>query len=187
MEANITALGGASLFPERRETVPGGEELEWGILSSVNEESEPRYICHPLDLRQLSSPESPASFRGLRTDVPTLIISECCLCYLDVNVATGVIKWFAEKIPEVGIVLYEPIGPNDAFGQMMTENLAARGIIMPTLQHYKTLDHQRERLTNLGFREEAGGGGNNAVSIEHIWETWGDRGREGTRGQPGGA
>lgn len=131
-----------------------------------------RYTCHPLDLRQLPSLEPPASLRGVRTDVPTLVISECCLCYLDVDVATGVIKWFADKIPEVGIVLYEPIGPDDSFGQMMTENLAARGITMPTLRHYKNLDHQRERLASLGFREDAEGGGNDAVSIEHIWEKW---------------
>jgi [phosphatase 2A protein]-leucine-carboxy methyltransferase len=104
--------------------------------------------------------------------VPTLIISECCLCYLEVNTATDVIKWFADKIPELGIVLYEPIGPDDAFGQMMTENLAARGITMPTVQRYRSLAEQRERLAALGFREGDSGGGNDAKSIEYIWDNW---------------
>jgi [phosphatase 2A protein]-leucine-carboxy methyltransferase len=172
VEANIPIPEGQTIFPERGGTVSDGSEQEWGFLSCTNGEPEMHYICHPLDLRQLPSLQSTASFRGLRTDVPTLIISECCLCYLDVNAATGVIEWFADKIPEVGIVLYEPIGPDDPFGQMMTENLAARGITMPTVQNYKTLAHQKERLADLGFREDEGGGGNDAVSIEHVWETW---------------
>lgn len=138
----------------------------------MNVEPDLRYICHPLDLRRLPSLESTTSIRGLQTDIPTLIISECCLCYLDVTDATAVIKWFVEKIAEVGIVLYEPIGPDDAFGQMMTDNLAARGITMPTVQSYKSLALQKERLADLGFREEEGGGGNDAVSVEHIWQTW---------------
>lgn len=171
VETNIPILEGEGLFPEHGNTNPDGPAPEWGIFS-VNGIPELRYICHPLDLRQLPNVESITSLRGIRTDVPTLIISECCLCYLDDAAATGVIRWFTEKIPEVGIALYEPIGPDDAFGQMMTENLAARGITMPTVQRYKTLDKQKERLADLGFREENGGGGNDAVSIERIWDTW---------------
>lgn len=172
MEAKIPIGGDEHLFPEKNAVNSDGADLEWGILSSASEQSELRYVCHPLDIRQLPSLESHTSLRGIRTDIPTLIISECCLCYLDTAVATSIIKWFGEKIEEMGIVFYEPIGPDDAFGQMMTENLAARGITMPTLQQYKTLDHQKERLAELGFRELAGGGGNDAMSIEHIWETW---------------
>jgi [phosphatase 2A protein]-leucine-carboxy methyltransferase len=172
VEATIPTLEGESLLSERGAIIPDSEDPEWSIISSANTGPEVRYVCHPLDLRQLPSLESVTSLRGLQTDIPTLIISECCLCYLDVSAATAVIKWFTEKIPEVGIVLYEPIGPDDAFGRMMTENLAVRGIAMPTVQQYKTLAHQKERLADLGFREHAGGGGNDAVSIEHIWKTW---------------
>jgi [phosphatase 2A protein]-leucine-carboxy methyltransferase len=171
VEAHIQILAEESIFPDSGST-NADSEREWGILQAVNGEPQPRYICHPLDLRQLPSLESAPSFRGLRTDVPTLIISECCLCYLEVDTATDVVKWFANKIPELGIVLYEPIGPDDAFGQMMTENLAARGITMPTVQRYRGLAEQRERLAALGFREGDGGGGNDAKSIEHIWDNW---------------
>ncbi|KIN08504.1 hypothetical protein OIDMADRAFT_23294 [Oidiodendron maius Zn] len=172
VEADIPALDGESLVLESGEAVLGNGEPQWSLLSSVNVEPDLRYICHPLDLRRLPSLESTTSIRGLQTDIPTLIISECCLCYLDVTDATAVIKWFVEKIAEVGIVLYEPVGPDDAFGQMMTDNLAARGITMPTVQRYKSITLQKERLAELGFREEEGGGGNDAVSVEHIWQTW---------------
>jgi [phosphatase 2A protein]-leucine-carboxy methyltransferase len=81
------------------------------------------------------------------------------------------VKWFGDRIPNLGIILYEPIGANDSFGQMMVENLAARGIVMPTIQRYKTLEDQKERLAEFGFRG-SGGGGNIAETIEDIWETW---------------
>ena len=82
------------------------------------------------------------------------------------------IKWFGDRIPHLGILLYEPIGVDDAFGQMMVENLAARGIVMPTVQRYKTLADQASRLVELGFTEEQGKGGAMAKSIEDIWERW---------------
>jgi [phosphatase 2A protein]-leucine-carboxy methyltransferase len=94
------------------------------------------------------------------------------LCYLDTESASDVVKWFGDRIPNLGIILYEPIGANDSFGQMMVENLAARGIVMPTIQRYKTLEDQKERLAEFGFTGGNGGGGNIAETIEDIWETW---------------
>lgn len=108
------------------------------------------YYIHPLDLRALGDKEV-ADLEGLRTDVPTLVISECCLCYLQVEKAEEVARWFTERIKALGVILYEPIRVDDAFGQRMVQNLAARGVVMPTVQKYKTLEDQRERLLASGF------------------------------------
>jgi [phosphatase 2A protein]-leucine-carboxy methyltransferase len=80
-----------------------------------------------------------------------------------------VVKWFADRIPSLGIILYEPIGVDDSFGQMMVANLAARGITMPSLQAYKTLSDQKNRLEQLGFKDD---GGQEAETVERIWEQW---------------
>jgi [phosphatase 2A protein]-leucine-carboxy methyltransferase len=143
---------------------------QWGILRT--EMGGKFYRCHPLDLRQLPSLPSLDSLPGVESHAPTLIISECCLCYLEVDIARDVVKWFKDRIPSLGIVLYEPIGVDDAFGQMMVENLATRGIVMPTVQRYKTLRDQVDRLVELGFKAEEGGGGSDAETIKNIWETW---------------
>ncbi|APA06206.1 hypothetical protein SS1G_01313 [Sclerotinia sclerotiorum 1980 UF-70] len=143
---------------------------EWGLGRTIDGHSEVGYMCHPLDLRKLPSIIGLDSFHGIKSDLPTLIVSECCLCYLEVDVAQDVIKWFTNKIPSIGIVLYEPVGVYDAFGQMMVENLASRGIVMPTVQKYKTLKDQKDRLVGLGFGTAEGG--INAVSIENVWENW---------------
>lgn len=142
-------------------------ESEWGLERS-NESAETTYCFHPLDLRHLTKLQTP--FRGLRFDIPTLIISECCLCYLEVESSNEIINWFTSKIPSIALVFYEPIGVDDPFGQMMVSNLAARNITMPSVQVYETLSDQKSRLAELGFTNEEGGQG--AESIEQIWEKW---------------
>ena len=81
-------------------------------------------------------------------------------------------RWFADKIPSLGIVLYEPIGVDDSFGQMMVANLAARNITMPSLRSYKTLSDQKVRLAGLGFKRTEAGGGQEAETVEKIWGQW---------------
>ena len=128
------------------------------------------YHCHSLDLRLL--PSQIEHLPGIESGLPSLIISECCLCYLEVDIARDVIKWFKDRIPNLGIVLYEPIGRDDAFGQMMVDNLATRGVVMPTVQKYKKIGDQIERLAELGFKSQGGEGGSKAETIHDIWETW---------------
>ncbi|OAA68070.1 saga-like transcriptional regulatory complex subunit [Niveomyces insectorum RCEF 264] len=116
---------------------------------------------------------------GLRRDVPTLVVSECCLCYLQPSEAAGVLRWFADRIPQpagaaadaagaaLGVVLYEPIRPHDPFGRTMVANLAARGIVMPTLAVYPDGTAQEARL-----RQEAGLARAGHRTVDAIWDAW---------------
>lgn len=132
------------------------------------------YRCHGLDLRDLTRrPQQPAAentrevaLAGLRTDVPTLLISECCLCYLETAEAQAVIKYFTDRIPNIGLVLYEPIKPEDAFGRQMVSNLAARRIRMPTLEAYKEASDQEERLRAAGLTSV------DSKSVDGLWDKW---------------
>ncbi|KAK3318666.1 S-adenosyl-L-methionine-dependent methyltransferase [Apodospora peruviana] len=139
--------------------------------------------CHGLDLRTLAQdqdnnqadPNSAATtsssitIPNLRThddNIPTLLISECCLCYLSPHEASASIQWFASRIPHLGIVLYEPIKPDDPFGKMMVSNLAARGISMPTLEAYKQPADQEARLRQAGFNQTR------QMTVDTIWDRW---------------
>ncbi len=160
-----------ALFPDPQNlSAISDQAAEWGFTQSRDGVSGTVYCCHAFDLRQL--PQTQAPIRGLRTDIPTLIISECCLCYLEVDNSRDVVKWFADKIPSLGIVLYEPIGVDDSFGQMMVANLAVRNITMPSLRLYKTLSDQKARLAELGFKQAEVGAGQEAETMEKIWEQW---------------
>jgi [phosphatase 2A protein]-leucine-carboxy methyltransferase len=89
-----------------------------------------------------------------------------------VDTSRDIVKWFLDKIPSLGIILYEPIGVNDSFGQMMVANLAARNITMPSLKVFKTLEDQKTRLFELGFQGSLDESGQEAETIEHIWNQW---------------
>ncbi|KAH7312943.1 S-adenosyl-L-methionine-dependent methyltransferase [Rhexocercosporidium sp. MPI-PUGE-AT-0058] len=170
----LSKSGDETLFPEFKSPAFGisQQNTDWGINTTRDGVSEVTYCCHPMDLRELPHLKDRQDIRGLQTDIPTLIISECCLCYLETETARDVVKWFTDRIPSAGIVLYEPIAVNDAFGQVMVSNLASRGISMPTLKHYTTLSDQKTRLLELGFKGDGDEGGQEAETIENIWQDW---------------
>lgn len=121
---------------------------------------------HGLDLRQLAGQELPF-LSGLRADVPTLLVSECCLCYLQVPEAAAVLRWFADRLPQLGVVVYEPIRPHDPFGRTMTANLSARGLEMPTLLAFEDGRAQESRLCQQVGLARAG-----HRTIDRIWDDW---------------
>lgn len=142
---------------------------QWGCWNETS-----GYIFHPCDLRDFHKrPEEAqrAQFTELRMDLPTVIVSECCLCYMSAEESDAVLKWFSDRISSLGIILYEPSKPNDAFGQMMSENLASRGLSMPSIKVYDSLDAQCTRLRKAGFDMSQEG-----ASIEWLWENWVERG-----------
>ncbi|OAA61493.1 Leucine carboxyl methyltransferase superfamily [Cordyceps fumosorosea ARSEF 2679] len=125
------------------------------------------YYCHGLDLRDLDTGIT-EPLDGLRTDVPTLVLSECCLCYLKVEEAERVLRYFTSRIAAgVAVVLYEPVHLDDAFGKTMVSNLAARSIQMPGMDRYRNASDQIQRLREAGFGAAA-----ECKSVESIWESW---------------
>ncbi|KAK8105430.1 S-adenosyl-L-methionine-dependent methyltransferase [Apiospora kogelbergensis] len=123
------------------------------------------YWCHGIDLRDLAQAASPI-LPGLQTNTPTLLVSECCLCYLQTNQGKDVIKHFADQIPDLSIIIYEPVKPEDPFGKQMVANLAARRIHMPTLELYREPADQETRLKEAGFQTSK------AMTVEAIWKKW---------------
>ena len=119
------------------------------------------YYLHAADLRDL-----PPSLPGIEVDLPTLILSECCLCYMPPEQATTAIKYFTDQISKpTALIVYEPIRPFDAFGKTMVSNLASRGIHMQTLKRYSSLDAQRQRLRLAGFDKQG------ARDVHQTWES----------------
>ena len=135
-------------------------------LLSRAEKSASYYRLHAIDLRDLTA-KSPPVIPYLDRDLPTLLLSECCLCYLPPDAASSVLQYFAMHINgPLGLVLYEPIRPFDAFGKTMGSNLASRGIHMQTLKRYATLEAQRQRLRLAGLHD-----GQGARDVYQLWES----------------
>lgn len=150
-----------NVFPKRT-SIRGSSELS-RMAVPLKEGSS--YHLHAIDLRDLTN-NSPPILPGFDEDIPTLIISECCLCYLLPDLAISVLNYFAMHAREGrGIILYEPIRPFDAFGKTMVRNLASRGIELRTLKRYYSLEAQRQRLRLAGYED-----GQGARDVYQIWE-----------------
>ncbi|KAF2274847.1 leucine carboxyl methyltransferase [Westerdykella ornata] len=132
------------------------------------------YNVHALDLRSLAhtiADATPQTLPNLDPSIPTLILSEMCLVYLQASTVSSIISRFVNDFlptpTPVSLVLYEPILPNDAFGRVMTSNLSSRNIYLPTLSAYPELGDQRARLKQYGLADGA-----KAADNEWIWREW---------------
>ncbi|KAH0271618.1 leucine carboxyl methyltransferase, partial [Aureobasidium melanogenum] len=123
------------------------------------------YNLHSIDLRDLAS-ANPPSIPHLSTTLPTLLLSECCLCYLPPQTTSSILSYFTSCIPtsSLALILYEPIRPYDSFGKTMLANLASRGIALQTVKKYYSLEAQRQRLKTAGLVS-----GQGAVDVEQIY------------------
>ncbi|KAF9890319.1 hypothetical protein FE257_005985 [Aspergillus nanangensis] len=172
----------------------GSPENEITISEAGDALHSSNYHLHPLDLRSLRRTTSadqthPPLPEYVDPALPTLLISECCLIYLSPSEAVEVVGYFTESlfgsqggsdrsqkptgetvVPRpvpLGLILYEPIRPDDAFGRTMVANLATRGIQLQTLHQYASLEAQRRRLREQGFDC-----GQAVADIDFIWERW---------------
>ncbi len=59
--------------------------------------------------------------------LPTLVILECVLVYMEADAAAALLSWAARTFQTAAVLVYDPSRPNDAFGKQMQLNLAARG------------------------------------------------------------
>lgn len=137
----------------------------------------PNYNLHSLDLRDLASTTPPA-IPHLSSDLPTLLLSECCLCYLPPQTTSAILGYFVSAIPtaSLALILYEPIRPYDSFGKTMLANLASRGIELQTVKRFYSLQAQRLRLKTAGLVS-----GQGAADVEQIYygDEWvGERERD---------
>jgi [phosphatase 2A protein]-leucine-carboxy methyltransferase len=131
------------------------------------------YNIHALDLRSLSpSSDTPLpELPNLDPTLPTLILSEMCLVYLQPSAVQSIVSTFLthylQPTAPASLILYEPILPQDAFGRTMISNLQSRNIHLPTLTAYPELGDQRARLKAYGLQDGA-----KAADTYFIWRKW---------------
>lgn len=131
-----------------------------------------RYDLIALDLRDIDLRGKERLSSYLKDDVPTLVISECVLCYLTPEDNEKVLEFFKNELKDLAVLMYEPMGLGDAFGQTMEQNLTSRGIDLHTFKKYpdlkaremffkETLGFSRVKSTDLA---EVGGYSTNDLS-----------------------
>ncbi|KAG5418427.1 PPM1 [Candida metapsilosis] len=126
------------------------------------------------DLRE-HSPGS--SLKGFNAKLPTLVLSECVLCYLSPEEYSSTIKyWTSLGDNFTGILIYEPMSLRDSFGETMYHNLQGRGLNLQTFDKYPNLEsrlkflQQECKLTKLRMTSLSNiGGYSRNQSMEESW------------------
>lgn len=63
---------------------------------------------------------------GIDWSIPTLLVAECVLVYMDADASRALVQWAAKTFtssPATAFVLYDMIRPYDSFGKVMRANL----------------------------------------------------------------
>ncbi|KAL3232135.1 Leucine carboxyl methyltransferase 1 [Nakaseomyces bracarensis] len=133
------------------------------VLSSMLQDE--RYVLESCDLRDIEATKE-LLLRLTDPKVPTLIISECVLCYLPEKESQSLIDCIIDTYTEGEWVSYDPIGgsaQNDRFGVIMQQNLReSRQLEMPTLLKFNSCATYASRWTQR----------NNSVFKSEIMDMW---------------
>lgn len=98
-------------------------------------------------------------------NVPTIIITECVLCYMTQEASQRLIEYLTHRYRLGYWVSYDPIGgahENDRFGTIMQANLRdSRSLEMPTLMIFNSKEKYANRFAPL------------QTNIQDMWEIFG--------------
>jgi tRNA wybutosine-synthesizing protein 4 len=83
---------------------------------------------------------------GLKLDVPTLVLTECVLVYIEKTDADKLCSSLGSALQDATWVTYDMINPYDAFGKVMANNLRSAGYKVPGFTEFYDLNLQMKRF-----------------------------------------
>ncbi|KAF5384462.1 hypothetical protein D9757_006494 [Collybiopsis confluens] len=142
--------------------------------------SSPRYQLFPADLRQdpnISLKSLTTAPPPLNPSLPTLLICECVLVYMQPEESNCLLQWFQSYFASTGVlgtIVYEMFGLGDSFGRVMVSNLKvgetfevlisarspdelprssskARNVSLPGADPFPSYQSLPSRFLNLGY------------------------------------
>ncbi|EAZ62989.2 carboxy methyl transferase for protein phosphatase 2A [Scheffersomyces stipitis CBS 6054] len=144
---NSDVLSNIVNFKAERVNVSSREEFQ-ELTPSLHTD---KYHLSCLDLRHISidSNEREQVLEGIDSKIPTLVLSECVLCYMAPKENEQVLKFWKNFCKHfIAFVIYEPMSLNDSFGNTMTKNLLERGLNLLTFNHFPNLLARKEFLAD---------------------------------------
>lgn len=103
------------------------------------------YHVMGVDLRHIDEVENKLKQAEVDFSIPTLLLAECVLVYIESNQCSNLLKWMSSHFSSSMIVNYEQVAMNDRFGEVMMDNLRRRGCDLAGVEACQTLDTQVDR------------------------------------------
>ncbi|KAL5512601.1 hypothetical protein ACEPAG_3254 [Sanghuangporus baumii] len=137
-----------------------GEPNDVTLLNGGTSLRSPAYNLLATDLRKPPAVSLEPALAGgtpplVDLNMPTLLLFECVLAYMQPNESSGIISWFMDCFrgsSPIGAIVYEMFGLSDPFGRVMKNNLKTRNIELPGTEPYTSYDSLPKRFTAHGFK-----------------------------------
>ncbi|CAA3024585.1 tRNA wybutosine-synthesizing 4 [Olea europaea subsp. europaea] len=127
-----------------------------GETASISQEKgevlSEHYKLLPVDLRDLQKLDDIVTLANIDPSLPTFIIAECVLIYLDPDSSRSIVRWASKTFSTAVFFLYEQIHPDDAFGQQMIRNLENRGCALLSIYATPTLLAKEKLFLDQGWQ-----------------------------------
>lgn len=98
------------------------------------------------DLRHPSLIISSLTEQGCDFNLPTLIISECVLVYLQKEHCLDLLQTLSQHFHNSAIISYDMLNPSDRFGRIMQQNIAFAGYCVPGFFDFPSLESQEMKF-----------------------------------------
>ncbi|KAH6920555.1 hypothetical protein HPB50_028454 [Hyalomma asiaticum] len=141
-----------SVVANKKAIIEGSADLSSLVTDAATSgSSQPQYCLLSQDITDLKRLESELRAVDVDFRVPTLVIAECVLSYLDTKHSDRLVEWTSTAFADVALAVYEQVEPHDAFGIVMLAHFESLGSPLKSLHRYPSVASLRDRYLERGY------------------------------------